>query len=129
MGDLLETIRQLINRQVTDLIEATVEKFKHLNIQSVEDVRACPERLVVFSPSMQKLRVPLKTLLWTKFYQHHRVMRMADRARRFIGQLFALYLEKPEILPNTTRARVRAGEPARHRRERRTGARRDLARR
>lgn len=105
-----QTIRQLINRQVTDLIEATVEKIKYCNIHTVEDVRACPERLVVFSDSMKKLRVPLKKLLWARLYQHRRVMRMADRAKRFISQLFTLYLKKPELLPNTTRARVRSGE-------------------
>jgi dGTPase len=105
-----QIIRTLINRQVTDLIQATLEALRRRRIDSVEDVRACPDRLVGFSPEMKALRSPLKRLLWDQFYHHYRVARMADKAKRFITELFRLYLEKPEQLPNTTRSRIAKGE-------------------
>ena len=105
-----QVIRILINRQVTDLVQASVERLKRLHIGSVEDVRACSERLVTFSDEMRALRTPLKGLLWKQFYHHYRVVRMADKAKRFIGELFHLYLKKPEQLPNTTRLRIGRGE-------------------
>ncbi len=105
-----QTIRHLINWQVSDLTQATIRQLGRLKISSVEDVRACPERLVVFSEEMQRLRLPLKRLLWTQLYQHYRVVRMADKAKRFLGELFALYLKKPEQLPRTTHSRLRRGE-------------------
>lgn len=105
-----QIIRILINRQVMDLVQASVERLKRLRIGSVEEVRACSERLIAFSEAMRALRTPLKGLLWTQFYHHYRVARMADKAKRFIGELFQLYLKKPEQLPNTTRSRIARGE-------------------
>ena len=105
-----QIIRTLINQQVTDLVEATSQQLTRLHITGVEDVRSCPERLVTFSQEMQRLRGPLKKFLWTHLYQHYRVVRMADKAKRFLGELFHLYLNKPGQLPNTTRARIDRGE-------------------
>ena len=39
---------------------------------------------------------------------------MSNKAKRFITELFNLYVAKPEQLPNTTRSRIERGEnPAR----------------
>jgi dGTPase len=109
-----QTIRMLINRQITDLIQATSERLKQQRIVSVDAVRGCRMRLVGFSAEMQRLRSPLKKLLWDEFYQHYRVARMADKAKRCIGDIFQLYVKKPQLLPPTTRARLKRGEnPAR----------------
>ncbi|MBI4343172.1 MAG: deoxyguanosinetriphosphate triphosphohydrolase [Candidatus Omnitrophica bacterium] len=105
-----QIIRTLINRQVTGLIEASVERLKHHQIDSVERVRGCRARLIGFSDEMTQLRTPLKRLLWNQFYHHYRVARMADKAKRFITELFHLYLAKPEQLPNTTRSRITRGD-------------------
>ena len=105
-----QIIRTLINRQVTDLIGATVERLKHHEIDSIERVRACRARLMGFSDDMTRLRTPLKRLLWNQMYHHYRVARMADKAKRFIAELFQLYLAKPEQLPNTTRSRITRGD-------------------
>ncbi len=105
-----QTIRALINRQITDLVQATTERLERLGIDSVETVRRCSERLMTFSEPMQTLRRPLKALLWNALYRHYRVARMADKAERFISELFRVYINKPEQLPRTTRSRVERGE-------------------
>ena len=105
-----QIIRSLINRQVTDLVQATLERLTRRKIASVEHVRACPERLVGFIEGMMRLRTPLKRVLWNQFYRHYRVARMADKAKRFITELFQLYLKKPEQLPTATQARLGRGE-------------------
>jgi len=105
-----QIIRTLINRQITDLIQASLEQLKRERIQSVDDVRACRSSLITFSPTMQELRKPLKAFLWTHLYQHYRVVRMADKAKRFLTELFQVYLNKVEQLPNTTRSRIARGE-------------------
>jgi len=105
-----QTIRTLINRQVTDLVQATTERLAKLRIESVEDVRACSQRLVAFSDGMTKMRTPLKRLLWNQFYHHHRVVRMADKAKRFISELFHHYIKHSEQLPKTTRSRIQRGD-------------------
>ena len=106
-----QIIRSLINRQITDLVETSAKRIVDHRIESVQDVRACPDRLIAFSDEMRQHRKPLKAFLWTRLYQHYRVVRMADKAKRFIGELFQLYVQKPEQLPNTTRLRIEHGEP------------------
>ena len=105
-----QIIRTLINRQVTDLVHATLERLKQQRIDSVEAVRACKVRLVGFSDEMSRLRQPLKKLLWHEFYHHYRVARMADKAKRLITDIFQLYIKNPQLLTTTTRARIKRGD-------------------
>lgn len=105
-----QIIRTLINRQITDLLTATIARLKEKKIRSIEEVRHCQQRLVFFSSEMEAMRRPLKQLLWNQFYHHYRVIRMADKAKRFIGELFHLYVQKPEQLPRTTHQRIIRGE-------------------
>jgi dGTPase len=105
-----QAIRELINRQITDLVRESNSRIKSSGIKSIADVRACKLKLIAFSPEMEKLRKPLKEFLWKHLYSHYRVVRMADKAKRFITELCQVYLNKPGQLPNTTRQRVENGE-------------------
>ncbi len=105
-----QIIRALIDRQITDLTQASSQCVAQQGIHSVADVRACSERLLVFSEPMHALRAPLKAFLRTHLYQHYRVVRMADKAKRFLSELFLVYLKKPGQLPNTTRLRIERGD-------------------
>ncbi len=105
-----QILRTLISWQVTDLVQATSERLAHSQVTSVEQVRGSSQRLVGFSDTMARRRAPLKALLWNQLYHHYRVARMADKAKRFIAELFHLYLRKPEQLPKTTRTRILRGE-------------------
>ncbi|GAG28722.1 unnamed protein product, partial [marine sediment metagenome] len=46
-------------------------------------------------------------------YQHYRVVRMTDKADRFIKKLFEVYLTKPQQLPPTSQKRLRKEGPYR----------------
>ncbi|MBI4341091.1 MAG: deoxyguanosinetriphosphate triphosphohydrolase [Candidatus Omnitrophica bacterium] len=105
-----QIIRAVINRQVTDLAVTSAETIARQHITSVDEVRACASRLIVFSEEMRTLRAPLKRLLWNKFYHHYRVVRMTEKAKRVISELFHHYLKDPGQLPNTTRLRIERGE-------------------
>jgi len=41
-----------------------------------------------------------------KLYHHYRVIRMADKAKRFIGELFEVYCGRPEALPPDVQKRI-----------------------
>jgi len=105
-----QIIRALIDRQVRDLARATLARLEKHNIRTISDVRACKARLVGFSDEMLALRTPMKRLLWNQFYHHYRVVRMAEKAKRILADLFELYLKQPEQLPKNTRARMHRGE-------------------
>ena len=55
---------------------------------------------------MQAARKPLREFLISNLYQHYRVVRMSNKAYRFITSLFNIYLDRPEQLPPTTLARL-----------------------
>lgn len=99
-------IRSLINMQVTDLIEESGKRIAGMNLKNERDVRSAGEKAVVFSPAMLKLRRPLRGFLMDNLYHHYRVMRMSNKARRFITQLFNLYTEFPEQLPPAEQGKI-----------------------
>ena len=48
---------------------------------------------------MSALRAPLREFLYKNLYHHYRLIRMNDKAKRFITDLFNVYLKRPEQLP------------------------------
>ena len=102
-----QIIKEIINTQVTDLLGATEAKIKQHNIKSIEDVRKFPGKIVTFSASMQKERESLRDFLFKNLYRHYRVLRMSNKARRFIKELFKVYISQPEQLPTGPRARIK----------------------
>jgi len=101
-----QTIRLLIDRQIKDLVDASEKNIKQAGIKSVPDVRAHPEKLFAFSKDMQDNRAGLRKFLTKNLYNNFRVIRMSDKARRFITELFNVYLEKPEQLPPSDQEKI-----------------------
>lgn len=94
-----QTIIQIINQQVTDLITQILKEVEKRKISSVEDVRNIGKPLARFSPEMDKKNTELKKFLKKNLYSHHRVIRMADKADRILRALFKVYLKEPKLLP------------------------------
>lgn len=99
-------IRSLIDMQVTDLICETERRINRLKLKSYLDVKKRREKIVSFSKEMINKRFPLREFLMQKLYQHYRVMRMSNKAKRFIQELFKVYLEKPQQLPPQIQKRL-----------------------
>jgi len=108
-----QVVKTLINLQVTDVIENTEKRIKKFHVNNTNDVRKMSEKLVSFSKGMGIKRAPLKEFLMNKLYKHYRVVRMSDKAVRFINSLFDIYLNKPTQLPPKTAARLKT--ESRHR--------------
>ena len=92
-------VKSLINRQVSDLIEATLGKLGDLGIKSISDLDGRTEKIVDFSDAMKTLRKPLRGVLLNKLYKHYRVIRMSNKASRFLKELFKIYSDNPDQLP------------------------------
>ncbi len=99
-------IRSLIDMQVTDLIRQTQNTLKRLKIKSSLQVKKTDKKIVSFSPDMLKLRLPLRDFLMERLYHHYRVIRMSTKAKRFIKDLFEVYVDKPEQLPDMIQRRI-----------------------
>ncbi len=102
-----QMVRALINRQVTDALESTLAKLKELKVSSVEDVRCSSCPLVSFSAKMQEQNQALKKFLYENMYLHYRVVRMTNKAERFIRELFDVYLKCPGQLSPATQAKLK----------------------
>ena len=101
-------IRLLINRLVSDLISETAKNIKQHRIQKPADFARARAKIVGFSPSVEKRVNELKRFLMDHLYLHYRVVRMTEKGKRFIRELFRLYVAKPEQLPPQVRKRAQA---------------------
>ena len=94
-----QAVKYLIDLEVTDLIEHTQSILEKMKIKTTNDVQQCKERLVSFSPGLDKKKQELQVFLQNNVYNHYRVVRMADKARRFVEDLFKTFVENPMQLP------------------------------
>ncbi len=106
-------IRWLVGREVTDFVQATSERLRELQIDSLPALRALGHPVITFSKEMAAKNRVLKDFLYENFYFHYRVSRMAAKAERMLEELFHAYLNNPRILPKEVRERMALQSPAR----------------
>lgn len=99
-------IRSLIDVQVTDLISEIELRISRFKIKSYRDVKKIDGKIAAFSKKMLELRKPLREFLINKLYHHYRVVRMSNKAKRFIQELFKVYVDSPEQLPPQAKKRI-----------------------
>jgi dGTPase len=102
-----QLVRMLINFEVSDLIEETNKRIKNNEIKTLENVRKAEENLTQFSQATRRLNGELRDFLFEKMYRHYRMIRMADKAKRIITQLFGAYVEDANQLPPAFRYRLK----------------------
>jgi dGTPase len=92
-------IRELINQQVDDLLKESFKNIVRLNLKSSDEVRKLKKRIISFSSKMYKKRKKVRDFLIDNLYQNSKVVRMTSKAKRFIRELFNVYIENPKQLP------------------------------
>ena len=107
------TVSHLIDEQVTDLIAATHRRLVEERIDSVEAVRSHRANLVGFSPEMEALKREMDAFLHERLYNHYRTLKMAEKAKRFITEIFREYMRNPRQLPPDFHERIAADGKAR----------------
>lgn len=100
-----QTIVRLINRLVTDLIEATAARLESDPVSSAEEVEDSETAWVGFSPELAREFQALKAFQREHLYQHPHVLRMSQRGAEVLAALYRFYRGKPERLPERVRAR------------------------
>lgn len=101
-----ETVRAVIDVLVTGLIESTREELVRHRIQSAQEVRQFPRRLLCFGGTIAQENHRLKEFLRQNLYSHEVLRRDRERARRMVRGLFEYYLEEPDSLPTSHYARL-----------------------
>ena len=100
-------IRQLIDLQVTDLIQHTLKNIKDMQIKNYMDVKKSKQRIVSFSKDILEMRIPLRDFLMRNLYNNYRVIRMSNKAKHFIRELFKSYINNPGVLPLHIQKRIK----------------------
>lgn len=109
-----QTVRLLINEQVTDLLEETGKRIEKFGVKSVADVRRCPEEVASLSPGFRQDFLEMKRYLFQNMYRHSHVTRMEGKSAKVIQELFKIYESNPDILPTNTREKIKKNtEPLR----------------
>ena len=98
--------RRLTDLVFSDAVAETERRIREAAPGSVGDIRDFPGPLVGFSEPMERQHQELKAFLYDRMYGHHRVRRMAARARRIVSDLFRTYIEEPQCLPEEWRGRA-----------------------
>jgi dGTPase len=105
-----ETVRRMINTLVSDLTEQSRALIAEHGPGSNEEVRTMPP-LIGFSPGLREEQYELKVFLRKNLYQHYRVARMSNKARRITRDLFQAFLAEPRLLPPEFQARLDVDGP------------------
>lgn len=106
--DRAMVIRYLVNLEVSGVIEATEAKLQAVKPTCVEDVRQYPQEIVCFPPNLKEKNRDLKKILFTRMYRHWRVIRMAEKAKRMLTNLFEAYVAQPQQLPDSVQERAKS---------------------
>jgi dGTPase len=115
-----ETIRRMIDRIVQDVIRTTTASLEAAAPRSIDDVRRHGSRLVLMSDDVRREHLELKQFLRDRVYRHYRVLRMTNKARRVLHELFDVLMKDTALLPDehrdaAQRAEARDGAPGRAR--------------
>ncbi|MCT6855885.1 MULTISPECIES: deoxyguanosinetriphosphate triphosphohydrolase [Bombella] len=98
-----ETVRRVINRLASDLIEQSQKNLAALDPQNADEVRHAGRAMVEFSPEMAERNKEIRKFLYARMYRHWRVQRMTRKARIALGDICTILGNEPELLPTPWR--------------------------
>ncbi|MDH4226808.1 MAG: deoxyguanosinetriphosphate triphosphohydrolase [Deltaproteobacteria bacterium] len=93
-----QTIVRIINTLVSDLVENTAKNIAANNIKTVAAVRGHKGNIATFSPEIAEKNRELKRFLRKNLYNHYRLLRMADKAKRMLTALFEAYIRETSLI-------------------------------
>ena len=95
-----EIRRLIISKMITDLVIKTKENIKKFQPKSSQDVRLLGKPLIEFSDAMTLSMREIRAFLTTKMYKHYEINRMTSKAKRIVSDLFNIYSQEANCLPN-----------------------------
>jgi len=100
------TVRNLIDREVDDLVQTTHNATEDAGINSADAARRHSERIVRYSPKMAALNKQLRAFLYTNLYGHPEVSEANQRGRDRITAVFNYYVENSAEMGDITIERI-----------------------
>ncbi len=106
-------VRYLINKMVNEGVQFSERTRINRGVEVLEDVFACPDRIVSFSPELEARIARLQSFLNERFYQDYRVLKMTINGKRLIRELYNAFVNNVEMLPSQEYEKVLLGDEPR----------------
>ena len=107
------TIRELIEREVSDVITTSDANIVATNVTSADDVRRLGKSLISYSKELKKANQQLRDFLYKNLYNNPVKLAPHERAVEAMGELFRAYAANPRLMGESTQRRL--GEVGPHR--------------
>ena len=92
-------MKRVLNLFVDDLITNTRARRNESQVQTLDDVRKHPERLVAFSPAIEAERKQNRDFLYENLYYSPSLAEEKEDAEQVVNELFTFWMTHPETLP------------------------------
>ncbi|HVX11257.1 MAG TPA: deoxyguanosinetriphosphate triphosphohydrolase [Pirellulales bacterium] len=92
-------LHELIDWQVSELVERAGERLTADGVHSVAAVRRSERTLIEVGAGLAELKRELEAFLFQRVYCHPQVLRLRERAQSMLREMFAGYLARPELMP------------------------------
>ncbi len=103
-----EALRRVFAVMVSDVIDTSWELLVLTAVQSYEDVRNAGRPVVQFSDDLFADLKVIRKFLFTQMYRAPSVVEMRKQVTRVVEDLFALFMDRPELLPTEWQAELSA---------------------
>ena len=103
-----EALRRVFGRMVEDVIHVAQNRLEAAQPKSVDYIRHMGVTIIRFSkPLYQELKA-VRSFLFHRMYRAPSVVEMRARVTSMLDDLFPLFLQRPELLPEEWRADIEA---------------------
>ena len=99
-------IRNIIENEVRDLIATSAKSVAQSGVQSADQVRRQPARLIRYSDELAEANRALRKFLYQNVYYHPRVSEVNRRACEMLRRIFEAYLVDPDRLGDGATRRI-----------------------
>ena len=94
-----EALQWMQNTLTDDLVTSTAANVEAIAAQSLDDIRRHPNRLALFSPEVERLRLEEKHYLYEALYSCPHLTLEHDKAEEVVKALFDFWIDDPQELP------------------------------
>jgi dGTPase len=91
-------VHQLLDRQVTDLLQATAAPLTAVGTLTAEEIRRTSFRIAP-SAELAEQKRELERFLYSRVYRHPELIAVRSQAQQRLRELFERFVARPELLP------------------------------
>ena len=102
-----ELVRSLIKSMIEDLEKNTKKTLSIIKPKSCNEIKDYKGSIVSFSKEMIEKEKELRKFLKKKMYFNHSVKIMTYKAKKIVSDLFDLFLDEPQLLPDEWKKKLK----------------------